>query len=64
MGTSWKIGKPETRTWVQEELENITSILDIGAGSGTYHTLLSPLKNFNWSAIEAWKPYIEEFEFK
>jgi SAM-dependent methyltransferase len=61
MGTSWKIGKHETYMWVKQELDQINSILDVGAGSGTYYKLLHSLKSFQWSAIEAWKPYIEEF---
>jgi predicted TPR repeat methyltransferase len=64
MGTSSKQGKPETVKWVDDNKDTINSILDIGAGSGTYYKLLSPLKAFKWSAVEAWKNYIEEFELE
>jgi cyclopropane fatty-acyl-phospholipid synthase-like methyltransferase len=62
MGTSWNIGKQEIYKWVNEDINQINSILDIGAGSGTYYNLLHSLKQFEWSAVEAWKPYIDEFK--
>lgn len=64
MGISSKQGKPETLKWITENKDNINSILDIGAGSGTYYKLLSTIKPFKWSAIEAWKSYIEEFNLE
>jgi SAM-dependent methyltransferase len=64
MGTSSKQGKSETANWVDNNKDSIDSILDIGAGSGTYYKLLSPLKLFKWSAVEAWKSYIEEFKLE
>lgn len=64
MGISSKQGKPETLKWIADNKDNINSILDIGAGSGTYYKLLSTIKPFKWSAIEAWKSYIEEFNLK
>lgn len=62
MGISSKQGKNETFIWVDKNKDNITSILDIGAGSGTYYKLLSPIKNFKWYAVEAWSSYIDEFK--
>jgi predicted TPR repeat methyltransferase len=61
MGISSSQGKAETFNWVKSNKDSINNILDIGAGSGTYHNLLSPIKQFNWTAIEAWKSYIDEF---
>jgi cyclopropane fatty-acyl-phospholipid synthase-like methyltransferase len=42
-------------------------ILDLGAGMGTYHILLTDkyttaLKDSHWIAVEVWEPYIEEFK--
>jgi cyclopropane fatty-acyl-phospholipid synthase-like methyltransferase len=64
MGISSKQGKPETVKWVNDNKDSINNILDIGAGSGTYYKLLSPIKTFKWSAVEAWKSYIEEFNLE
>jgi predicted TPR repeat methyltransferase len=64
MGTSSKQGKLETLNWVDENKNKIDSILDIGAGSGTYYKLLSPIKDFKWHAIEAWENYITEFNLR
>jgi hypothetical protein len=44
MGTSSKQGKSETVIWVEKNKDSINNILDIGAGSGTYYKLLSPIK--------------------
>jgi 2-polyprenyl-3-methyl-5-hydroxy-6-metoxy-1,4-benzoquinol methylase len=64
MGTSSKQGKSETVIWVEKNKDSINNILDIGAGSGTYYKLLSPIKSFKWLAIEAWKNYIDEFNLE
>lgn len=61
MGTSSKQGKIETFNWVEKNKDNINNILDIGAGSGTYYKLLSPIKKFKWTAVEGWNSYIKEF---
>jgi 2-polyprenyl-3-methyl-5-hydroxy-6-metoxy-1,4-benzoquinol methylase len=66
MGTSLRTGKPEILEWFKENQLEITRILDIGAGSGTYIDLIktnnSVCNDAEWVAIEAWKPYIEEFK--
>lgn len=65
MGTSLKTGKPEILNWFKENEKNITSVLDIGAGSGTYIGLIKEENNVcqdaKWVAIEAWQPYIDKF---
>jgi len=38
------------------------TILDIGAGAGTYSKLLRT--NEHWTALEVWAPYIEKFNLK
>jgi SAM-dependent methyltransferase len=61
MGTSSNRGKKQILDWVSDHRGQINSILDIGSGSGTYYDLLSPIKKFNWEAIEIWQPYIDKF---
>jgi predicted TPR repeat methyltransferase len=62
MGISSSQGKLETHEWVNSHKDSILTILDIGAGSGTYYNLLSPIKQFQWHGVEAWQSYIEEFK--
>jgi len=62
MPKSSKEGKDIILQWVKEL--PLETILDIGAGSGTYKKMF--LKNkihptSLWTAIEAWEPYIAEF---
>jgi predicted TPR repeat methyltransferase len=59
-GTSSSLGKKDSAEWIELRKDEINSILDIGAGSGTYFRLLSHIKNFNWNAVEVWKPYIDK----
>lgn len=60
MGTS----HPEARPWILEKVKdaNISTVLDVGAGSGTYADFFRDNGvNVQIEAIEVWKPYIEEF---
>lgn len=60
MGTS----HPETRPWIFEKIQedHIHSILDVGAGSGTYaEYLMSKDYHCYIDAVEVWQPYIDEF---
>lgn len=61
MGTS----HPESRTWILQKIRETKprSILDVGAGSGTYSHMLrsSGYHRAAIDAIEVWKPYVEEF---
>lgn len=61
MGTS----HPETKPWILEKIlkSDISTILDVGAGSGTYADyFMDNHCYFQMTAIEVWKPYIEEFD--
>lgn len=63
MGTS----DPESRPWSLKKILSIDpkSILDIGAGSGTYYdALLGAGYSGQIDAVEVWEPYINEFELK
>jgi 2-polyprenyl-3-methyl-5-hydroxy-6-metoxy-1,4-benzoquinol methylase len=64
MGISSSQGKSETFEWVKSHQESITTILDIGAGSGTYYNLLSTIKPFVWNGVEAWNSYIDEYKLE
>lgn len=54
-------GKIETLVWIMNN--NINSILDVGAGSGTYYNLLhgNGIKIDKFDALEVWKPYVEQY---
>lgn len=60
-GMSSTEGKIETLVWIVKN--NINSILDVGAGSGTYQHLLhsNGMKIDKLDALEVWKPYIEQY---
>jgi 2-polyprenyl-3-methyl-5-hydroxy-6-metoxy-1,4-benzoquinol methylase len=61
MGTS----HPESRPWIINKIDmsKAKTVLDVGAGAGTYYDALSKAKIFvNIDAVEIWKPYIEEFD--
>lgn len=63
MGTS----HPETKPWILNKIRNsnITTILDVGAGSGTYADVLkNSAINANIEAVEVWKPYINEYNLE
>lgn len=62
MGTS----HPESRNWSINKIRNNKpmSILDVGAGSGTYAKALrsNGYTRAKIDAIEVWQPYIDEFK--
>lgn len=66
MPFSSKTGKHEIGTWFLQNTESITSILDVGAGSGTYPKLIKSdfdcCKTANWVGVEAWEPYIAQYK--
>lgn len=63
MGTS----HPESKPWIMQKVheiqkENTLTILDVGAGSGTYaDALIEDSIRANIDAVEVWKPYISEY---
>lgn len=64
MPTSSSSGKKQIRQWIAKHT-NITRVLDVGCGEGTYPKLLKEqyplLTHAEWWGIEAWPSYIEEF---
>ena len=61
MGTS----RPETKPWILNRIRKYKprTILDVGAGSGTYADLLKKngYTRASIDAVEVWEPYIKEF---
>jgi 2-polyprenyl-3-methyl-5-hydroxy-6-metoxy-1,4-benzoquinol methylase len=64
MGTS----HPETKPWILQKIRQYKpkTILDVGAGSGTYSSLLKRggYTRASIDAVEVWEPYIDEFNLK
>jgi len=65
MGTSLASGKEQILSWFQQNEKDIKCVIDIGAGSGTYVKLIKEnagcCVDAEWIGIEAWLPYIQEF---
>jgi SAM-dependent methyltransferase len=65
MGTSLSSGKAQILDWFQKNQTIIRTVVDIGAGSGTYIKLVKEDANCcadaKWIGIEAWQPYIDQF---
>ena len=68
MPASAKEGKDIIFHWMSEVPNPINRVLDLGVGKGTYSRLFrkqpSKLSNAHWIGVEAWKPYIEEFNLR
>jgi 2-polyprenyl-3-methyl-5-hydroxy-6-metoxy-1,4-benzoquinol methylase len=61
------ISDQSNQSWVIEQLKplELTTMLDVGAGAGTYaHVFAQHFPNVNRFAVEAWTPYINEFELQ
>ena len=61
MGTS----HPEARPWILNKVKelNISTVLDVGAGSGTYSDFFRANGlTLTMTAVEVWQPYIDEFD--
>jgi 2-polyprenyl-3-methyl-5-hydroxy-6-metoxy-1,4-benzoquinol methylase len=59
MPSSCQYGKHKILSWFSAR-DDITSILDVGCGQGTYPQLLG-VDKYDWYGIEIWAPYIEQF---
>lgn len=53
----------EGKTWMREQIDSAApaTVLDVGAGCGTYFDLAAQPWQF-WLAVEAWRPYLERFD--
>lgn len=54
-------GKAETLKWIESNLDSIKTVLDVGAGEGTYAKLLRNL-DLKTDALEVWLPYVGKFK--
>ena len=64
-GASKSEGKAEIFSWISEFENTISTVLDIGAGSGTYANKAKEnnvLQNSKWIAVEVWPRYIKKFK--
>lgn len=59
MPYSLDIGKDIIKDWFAKQT-NIKTIIDLGAGSGTYPKLLG--NKYNWKAVEIYAPYVQRFD--
>ncbi|MFE7461684.1 hypothetical protein ACWFMI_23450 [Nocardiopsis terrae] len=54
---------PELKDWALEHYRRLRPqvVADIGAGEGTYASLMRPHHRAQWYAIEAWGPYVTDY---
>ena len=64
MGTSTHYFKKETINFIVKNYDKNISILDIGAGCGTYYDLLNPLGYNNIDGVEAFYAYVKKFNLE
>lgn len=62
MASSYNDFKEEIKEYIQNKFNTDISILDVGAGSGTYQELLSDYKNID--AVEVFEPNIEKYKLR
>ena len=61
MPSSTQYFKNETKEYILSNYGPETRILDIGAGVGTYNTLLTEGNYTNMDCVEAWENYIVSY---
>ena len=61
MPTSYPIYKSSVLNWFLQNVSLNASILDIGAGCGTYSDLIRGY-GYKMDAVEIWQPYIDKYE--
>jgi hypothetical protein len=68
MPSSSKEGKSVIAEWLSEFSSEISTVVDLGVGNGTYYRLFnrknSVLSHAKWIGVEAWEPYIELYDLK
>lgn len=53
-------GKDTALAWYRQ-IQPVT-VVDVGAGAGTYARLMRPAHAGHWTAVEAWEPYAGRFD--
>lgn len=61
MATSYNYFKKEIKEYVEKNFDTDITILDVGAGSGTYKKLLD---KYDMDAVEVFEPNIEKYNLK
>jgi hypothetical protein len=61
MPTSYPLYKDSVKNWFLQNVSLNASILDIGAGCGTYSDLLRGY-GYKMHAVEIWEPYIKQYD--
>jgi len=56
-GGSYQYGKIEICNFVAENIQTGSTILDVGAGCGTYRYYLG--SHYNWEAVEVWQESVD-----
>ena len=63
MATSYSFYKDQVKEYLKEKFTENSTILDVGAGEGTYYNLLHDYYK-NIDAVEVFKPNIDNFELE
>ena len=63
MPHSYPLYKDSVRNWFLQNVPLDTTILDIGAGCGTYSDLIRGY-GYKMDAVEIWEPYITKYDLK
>lgn len=63
MPNSYGYFKPEVGIYLRYNFPKTATVLDVGAGSGTYYNLLSDYFK-DMSAVEVFAPYISQYDLK
>lgn len=63
MATSYNYFKEDIKNYLKEKFKKSATILDVGAGSGTYYELLHDYFK-NMDAVEVFKPNIDNYELE
>lgn len=54
---------PSLKPWSLDFYRSIrpASVVDVGPGAGTYAQMFRPYHQSDWTAVEMWGPYVEQF---
>ena len=58
------------KSWTETQLNkiagrfNVSNVLDIGCGEGTYINNYKSIFSADWTGVEVWEPYIEKYNLK
>jgi cyclopropane fatty-acyl-phospholipid synthase-like methyltransferase len=58
------VSDPDGKPWALSRYLDLqpATVVDIGPGEGTYARLMRPHHRARWGAVEAWGPYVEQFD--